>query len=111
MPLYGVLFLLLGVIYFSPTELYLREIDVKDAKVYLFYRDTPFPEDGALLVKIAPKDSYHYSVIHVLQSGYNWHGDLELEIERSGENTLIITESRRPTKWEVVGSGELKKIE
>jgi len=109
--LQAALLLVAGVLYFSPTELYLRELDLKEAKAYLYFRDTPLPEDGSLLVKIAPKDDFYYSNEVVLQSGYNWHGELEIEIQPVGDGLFTIEERHRPTKWQISSKGELTKID
>ncbi len=109
--LQGFLLLIFGVFYFSPTYLYLRELDLEEARAYFYYRDTPLPDDGSLIVKISPKDSIKFSGEYVLQSGYYWHGDLKIEIRPGVEGTFIIEELHRPTKWHINRSGDLSNIE
>ena len=109
--MHGFLLLIIGVIYFSPTDLYLRELDLGEAKAYFYYRDTPLPEDGSLIVKIAPNDGFYYSGEYVLQSGYYWHGQLQIEILPVDEEAFIIKELHRPTKWHINRNGDLSKIE
>ena len=109
--LHGILLLSIGVIYFSPTDLYLRELDLEEAEAVFYFRDIPVDEGGSLIVRITPKGSFYYSGEYVLQSGYEWHGELKLEIRPGVEGTFIIEELAQPTKWHINRNGDLTKIE